>query len=190
MKRKHRLTERRNRARDWRRFNDGQFLLPSVLQRKLPSTFRDSRTCDSEPAILRSTFLADTTADTSGKRTRLSRNALSASLSCFPLLLLLAEDGIGNNAIARHPQPALFISASAAIADPLLRRAFGRRVRSRTLTVLHEYASGPHGSARRSRDAAQRFRNEPSWIMRASQNRQRSHTSHAASGLTRLQWAY
>ena len=31
-----------------------------------------------------------------------------------------------------------------------------------TLTVLHEYASGPHGSARRSRDAAQRFRDEPS----------------------------
>ena len=30
------------------------------------------------------------------------------------------------------------------------------------LTVLHEYASGPHGSARRSRDAAQRFRDEPS----------------------------
>ena len=31
----------------------------------------------------------------------------------------------------------------------------------RTLTVLtHEYASGPHGSARRSRDAAQRFRDE------------------------------
>jgi hypothetical protein len=31
-----------------------------------------------------------------------------------------------------------------------------------TLTVLHEYASGPHGSARRSRDAAQRFHDEPS----------------------------
>jgi hypothetical protein len=31
-----------------------------------------------------------------------------------------------------------------------------------TLTVLHEYASGPHGSARRSPDAAQRFRDEPS----------------------------
>ena len=32
----------------------------------------------------------------------------------------------------------------------------------RTLNVLHEYASGPHGSARRSRDAAQRFRYDPS----------------------------
>ena len=31
-----------------------------------------------------------------------------------------------------------------------------------TLTVLHEYASGPYGSARWSRDAAQRFRDEPS----------------------------
>ena len=30
-----------------------------------------------------------------------------------------------------------------------------------SLDVLHEYASGPHGSARRSRDAAQRFRDEP-----------------------------
>ena len=31
-----------------------------------------------------------------------------------------------------------------------------------TLNVLHEYASGPQGSTRRSRDAAQRFRDEPS----------------------------
>ncbi len=30
----------------------------------------------------------------------------------------------------------------------------------RTLTVLHEYASGLPGSARRSRDTAQRFRDE------------------------------
>ncbi|THJ24308.1 MAG: APC family permease [Nitrospira sp. CG24E] len=30
----------------------------------------------------------------------------------------------------------------------------------RTFNVLQEYASGPHGSARRSRDAAQRFRDE------------------------------
>src|SRR6266705_1401716 len=70
-----------NGAQDWRLFNDGQFLLPSVLQRRLPSTFRDSRTCDSEPAILRSAFLARMTADTSGKQTRLRHNALSASLS-------------------------------------------------------------------------------------------------------------
>ena len=33
---------------------------------------------------------------------------------------------------------------------------------SRTLTALHGYASGPPGSTRRSRDAAQRFRDEPS----------------------------
>jgi len=30
----------------------------------------------------------------------------------------------------------------------------------RTLNVLHEYASDPRGSARRSHDAAQRFRDE------------------------------
>jgi len=53
------------------------------------------------------------------------------------------------------------MSASAAIADPLLRRASGR-LAPRALTVLHEYASGPPGSARRSRDTAQRFRDEPS----------------------------
>jgi len=31
-----------------------------------------------------------------------------------------------------------------------------------TLSVLHEYASGPQSSARRSRDVAQGFRDEPS----------------------------
>ena len=36
------------------------------------------------------------------------------------------------------------------ITDPLLRRAFGQRARLSPLTVLHEYASGPHGSVRRS----------------------------------------
>ena len=41
----------------------------------------------------------------------------------------LPEDGIGDRAIARRPKPALFMSASAAIADPLLRRAFGQRAR-------------------------------------------------------------
>jgi len=34
----------------------------------------------------------------------------------------------------------------------------------RTFNVLHEYASGPQGSARCSRDTAQRFHDEPSWI--------------------------
>ena len=58
------------------------------------------------------------------------------------------------------PTPALFMNTSAAIADPLLRLAVG--LAPRTLTVLHEYASGPQGSVRRSRDAAQRFRHEPS----------------------------
>ena len=41
----------------------------------------------------------------------------------------------------------LFMSASAAIVDPLLRRAYGQRPAPRTLNVLHEYASGSHGSA-------------------------------------------
>src|SRR5512140_908722 len=74
-------------ARDRHRLNDERFLLPSVLQQKLPSTFRDSHTYDSEPAILQSTFPEHMTADTSGKQTHLSRNALSASLSyAYPLL--------------------------------------------------------------------------------------------------------
>jgi len=55
--------------------------------------------------------------------------------------------------------------ASAAIADPMLRRAFGWRARPLTLTVLHAYASDPHGSTRQFRDAAQRFRDEPSWLL-------------------------
>ena len=117
-----------NGAQDWRQFNDGQFLLPSVLQRRLPSTFRDSHICGSEPAIPRSIFLARTTADTSGIQTRLSRNALSVSLSCVPFLRILVEDGIGDDAIARHSQPALLTSAPIAIADPLLRQACGQRV--------------------------------------------------------------
>src|SRR5689334_1159200 len=89
-------------AQDWRRVTDGRFLLPSVLQRKLPSMFRDSRTCDSELAILLSTFLAHTTADTSDRQTRLSHNALSVSLSCVHSSYVLAEDGIGTSAIARY----------------------------------------------------------------------------------------
>jgi len=36
------------------------------------------------------------------------------------------------------------------------------RLALRPLTVLQEYASGPQDSARRSRDTAQRFRDEPS----------------------------
>jgi hypothetical protein len=36
---------------------------------------------------------------------------------------------------------------SAAIADLLLRRAYGRGLAPRTFIVLHEYASGPHDSA-------------------------------------------
>jgi len=78
------------------------------------------------------------------------------------------------------------MSASAAIADPEIRTHCGIFLRARSiqraldlasavtthltacglaprpLTVLHEYASGPHGSARRSHDAAQRFHDEPS----------------------------
>jgi len=58
------------------------------------------------------------------------------------------------------------MNASAAIAGPLLRRAFARPARCAAplLTVLDGYASGPHGSAGRSCDAAQRFRHESSWI--------------------------
>ena len=59
------------------------------------------------------------------------------------------------------------MNVSAAIANPLLRRTFGRRLAPRTLIVLHEYDSGPPGSARRSRDAAQRFRDELLCLMRA-----------------------
>src|SRR2546422_10581135 len=59
------------------------------------------------------------------------------------------------------------MNISAAIADPLHDRPSAGGLAPRTLTVLHEYASGPHGSARRSRDAAQRFRDEPSRTMRA-----------------------
>jgi len=54
------------------------------------------------------------------------------------------------------------MNTSAAIVDPLLRRAFASGLAPRTLNVLHEYASGPQGSTRWSRDAAQRFRDEPS----------------------------
>ena len=53
------------------------------------------------------------------------------------------------------------MNTSAAIADPMLRRAFGRGLSTRTFNVLHEYASGFAGSARRSRDVMQRFRDEP-----------------------------
>jgi len=56
------------------------------------------------------------------------------------------------------------MNASAAIADPLLRQPSVGGLAPRTLDVLQEYASGPHGSARQSRNAAQRFRHEPSWI--------------------------
>src|SRR6185295_4352807 len=90
---------------DWHLFNDGQFLLPSALQRRLPSTFHDSRTCGSEPAILRSTFLARMTADTSGTQIHLSHSVLSASLSYGPLWLVLAEDGTGDGVIARRFRP-------------------------------------------------------------------------------------
>ena len=68
-------------AAELSRFNDGQFPLPSALQRRLRSMFHDSRTCDSERATPRSTFLARTIAGTSGTQTRLSHNALFAFLS-------------------------------------------------------------------------------------------------------------
>ena len=55
------------------------------------------------------------------------------------------------------------MSASAAIADPLLRRAFGQRARPsdphRTARVRLRSSAAPRAA---SRDAAQRFRDEPS----------------------------
>jgi len=56
------------------------------------------------------------------------------------------------------------MSASAAIAYPLCDKPSACGLAPRTLNVLHEYTSGPHGSARRSHDAAQRFHDESSWI--------------------------
>ena len=56
----------------------------------------------------------------------------------------------------------IFMNTSAAIADPLYDKPSAGGLAPRTLTVLHEYASGPQGSVRRSRNAAQRFRHEPS----------------------------
>ena len=58
------------------------------------------------------------------------------------------------------------MNTSAAIADPLLPRSAGGLV-PRTLTVLHGYASGPHGYAPWSCDTAQRFRDEPARIILA-----------------------
>jgi hypothetical protein len=65
-----------------------------------------------------------------------------------------------------YPSPQ-FINVSAAIDNSILQRAFGRSARSRILTVLYEYASGPHGSARRSREAVKRFHETLSWLMGA-----------------------
>ena len=76
------------------------------------------------------------------------RSLLDLVLPCRPLATL--------------PQPTLLMNTSAAIADPLLRRAFGRRARPSDPRRTARVRSGPHGSARRSRDAAQRFRDEPS----------------------------
>jgi len=56
------------------------------------------------------------------------------------------------------------MNTSAAIADPLLRRAFGRRARPSDPPRTARVRIGSSGLARRSRDAAQRFRDEPSWI--------------------------
>jgi len=53
------------------------------------------------------------------------------------------------------------MSASAAIAYPLCDKPSACGLAPRTLNVLHEYASDPHGSARRSHDAAPRFHDEP-----------------------------
>jgi len=52
------------------------------------------------------------------------------------------------------------MNTSAAIADPLLHKPAAGGLAPRTFDVLHEYASGPPGSMRRSHDAAERFRDE------------------------------
>ena len=58
------------------------------------------------------------------------------------------------------PQPALFMSTSAAIADSLLRQAFGGQARRSSPQRTVQVRSGPQGSARRSRDTTPRFRDE------------------------------
>ena len=58
--------------------------------------------------------------------------------------------------------PALLMSGPAAIADPRCDGPSAGGLALRSLDVLHEYASGPQGSTRRSRHAAWRFRDEPS----------------------------
>ena len=60
------------------------------------------------------------------------------------------------------------MTASAAIADPLHDGPSAGGLAPRALDVLHTYASGPQDSARRSRNAAQRFRNEPSRMIGAT----------------------
>jgi hypothetical protein len=60
------------------------------------------------------------------------------------------------------PEPALFMSTSVQSPIRCYDGPWAGGLAPRTLTVLHEYAAGPRGSARRSHDAAQRFRDEPS----------------------------
>jgi hypothetical protein len=75
---------------------------------------------------------------------------------------MMVEDAIGNRVIARHPYPhysrALLLQSPTRYYDG----PSASGLAPRTLTVLQEYASGPHGSARWSRDAAQQFRDETS----------------------------
>ena len=80
------------------------------------------------------------------------------------------------------------MNTSAAIADPLLRRAFDRRAPLSTLTVLREYASGPQGSAHRSRDAAQRFRDESVRIIFAGCSERPSSKAAASAEARRTLW--
>ena len=60
------------------------------------------------------------------------------------------------------------MTASAAIADPLHDGPSAGGLASRVLDVLHKYASGPQDSARRARNEAQRWRNEPSRMIGAA----------------------
>ena len=58
--------------------------------------------------------------------------------------------------LSPHYSRALLLQSSIRCCD----KPSGGGLAPRSFDVLHEYASGPQGSARRSRDAAWRFRDE------------------------------
>jgi len=74
----------------------------------------------------------------------------------------LCDDGGRSRRVV--PSPVFFMNTSAAIDDPLLRRAFGRRARPSDPHRTARVRIGSSRSARRSRDAVLRFRDKLSWI--------------------------